>query len=383
MNVGIMYPRSKAHPLIMQDLVDGIKAFLAQQQPGTDINLISESVGYGGGEKEVYEKAEKLLMLEGVDVLVAFIGEKVMPILHPLLQASGKLMLAVHPGANYPESWLPQDNIIQLTLQEAFLCSLCGKDARKGRHAAAMVASTFYDCGYLHLAMMVDGFTQNSGSIVFNYINKQAYDDSFNIDELDNFLKEAKVLPALLCLFDQTPAALYYDRLNKNERAAELDLFVSPMMLQPEAFSHPGDPFKFSITGYSPWQAGIETTASREFCDAFLAKTKRKPSIFSLLGWEAGMILKQVADTVSSGYEDGAAIAKGLQNARFNSPRGEMLLDPQTNYFLAPVVHCSMAGNTDKMITKQLDLPLTAWADYIQLPTEGAGSGWTNTYLCY
>ena len=383
MNVGIMYPRSKAHPFMMQDFVDGVKIFLAQHQPGTDVNLITESVGYGGLDKEVYEKAEKLVMLERVDILVAFIGEKVLATLQPLLQATGKLLLVVHPGANYPDSWLPQNNIIQLTLQEAFLCSLCGKDAGKGQHKNAIVASTFYDCGYLHLAAMADEYTAGGGNIVFNYVNNQACDDSFNIDELETFLKEAKALPVLLCLLDQTPAALFYDRLNKNDRAAALELFVSPMMLEPEAMAHAKEAFKFSITGYSPWQASIETVASSEFCDAILTKTKRMPGLVSLLGWETGMIIKQVADTASSGYEDGAAIAAGLQNIKFNSPRGELILDPATNYFIAPIVQCSMDGNADKMATKQLNFPIAAWSDYIQRPTDGAGSGWTNTYLCY
>ena len=382
MNVGIMYPRSKAHPFIMQDFVDGIKTFIGKQT-GTDINLVTESVGFGGSEKEVYEKAEKLLMLEGVDVLVAFIGEKVMDILQPLLQATGKLLLVVNAGANYPTSWIPQANIINLTLQDAFLSLLSGREAGNGKNKEAIVASTFYDCGYLHLAVMVDAFTETGGNVVFNYVNKQTYDDSFNVNELETYLTETKNLPAILSLFDELPASLFYDRLNKHERAAELELFVSPMMLQPAALAHSGEGFKFSITGYSPWQEGVETDAGTEFCDAFLAKTKRKPGLVSLLGWEAGMVLKQVADTVSSGFEDGAAIAVALQNIPFNSPRGELKLDPKTNYFVAPIVQCSMAGGQDKMLMKRFDFPLAAWEAYIERPTEGAGSGWINTYLCY
>ena len=382
MNVGIMYPRSKAYPTIMQDFVEGIRTFIGKHS-GAEINLITESVGYGGAEKEVYEKAEKLLMLENVDVLVAFIGEKVLEIILPLMQSTGKLLLVVHPGANYPYSWIPQANIIQLTLQDAFLSSLSGKEAAKGKSKEAIVASTFYDCGYLHLAVMVDGFAQTGGNIVFNYVNNQAYDDNFNINELEIFLNEAKNVPSILSLFDELPASLFFERLNENEKAAELELFVSPMMLQPEALARSGDGFKFSITGYSPWQPGIETIAGTEFNDAFLAKTKRKVGIFSLLGWEVGMILKYVADEISEGFEDGAAIAAALQNVPFSSPRGELKLDPGTNYFTAPIVQCSIAGGQNRMTMQQLDFPFDDWSTYVELPTEGAGSGWTNTYLCY
>ena len=382
MNVGIMYPRSKAHPMLMQDFIDGTKTFIGTH-PGTDINLITESIGFGGSEKEVYEKAEKLLMIEGVDVLVAFIGEKVMDILLPLLQATGKLLLVVHPGANYPQRWIPERNIIHLTLQDAFLSFLTGNEAGKVASKDGIVASTFYDCGYLHLAVMVNGFTKAGGNVLFNYVNKQPCDDSFDIKELADYLTATKTSHTMLSLFDELPASLFYDRLNQHEKAGEQALFVSPMMLQPQAFANQHGGYKFSIEGYSPWQAEVEIPAATEFCDAFLLKTKRKGGLFSLLGWETGMILKQVADTVSSGFEDGATLAVALQKIRFNSPRGEMILDPGTNYFIAPIVQCRMEASQDKMTTKHLDFPLTAWSDYIQCTTTGAGSGWTNTYLCY
>ena len=124
MKIGILYPRSNAHPGMMMDFMDGIKTALKHQQLNDHVVLVSESTGLGGNEKEVYEKAEKLLVLEGVDILVAYIDLRVLEILKPLLYASGKLVLAVNPGANYPQNWVPQPNIINLTLQHSFLCWL-------------------------------------------------------------------------------------------------------------------------------------------------------------------------------------------------------------------------------------------------------------------
>ncbi|MEO7305968.1 MAG: ABC transporter substrate-binding protein [Ferruginibacter sp.] len=381
MNVGILYPRSKAHPGITQDFMDGIKAFTGQQQ--NDITFTSESIGYGGSEKEVYEKAEKLLLIDDVDILVAFIGEKVLEILHPLMQSSGKLLLVVHPGANYPYSWMPQPNIIQLTLQDAFLCWLCGQDAGKEKAGDAVMASTFYDCGYLHLATMVKGYTDSGGNIVFNYVNNQAYNDGFHIDEMVNFLSDKSGPQNVLALFDELPASLFYNKLNGIEGAGKLKLYVSPMMLQPAALGNSGSGFKFPVSGYTPWLPEAAAGTSRDFCDAFRMKSKRDPGLFSLLGWETGMILQQISDTTSSGFDDGARIAVALQKITFNGPRGELQLDTATNYFTSPFVRCHVPHNTGQMTTALQAFPVNAWATYIQLPTEGSGSGWTNTYLCY
>lgn len=59
MRIGVLYPRSKAHPGMMADFADGIKAALKHYQL-KDIELISEIVGFGGNEKELYEKVEKI-----------------------------------------------------------------------------------------------------------------------------------------------------------------------------------------------------------------------------------------------------------------------------------------------------------------------------------
>ena len=75
-------------------------------------------------EKEVYEKAEKLLMIDGVDVLMAYIDQRVMSILTPLFYASGKLVIIINPGANYPLNWVPQKNMVNLTLQHGSYAGL-------------------------------------------------------------------------------------------------------------------------------------------------------------------------------------------------------------------------------------------------------------------
>lgn len=380
MNVGILYPRSKAHPGITQDFMDGIKAYTGLQETG--ITFISESIGYGGSEKEVYEKAEKLLLIEGVDMLVAFIGEKVLEILHPLLQSTGKLLLVVHPGANYPFSWIPQPNIIQLTLQDAFLCWLCGQDAGKEAGGGAVMATTFYDCGYLHLATMVRGFTDSGGNIVFNYVNNQPCKDGFHIDEMENFLAADPGRKNVLAIFDELPASLFYNKLNSIENAGELNLYVSPMMLQPAALANSGS-FQFPVSGYTPWLPGEEAGSSKDFCEGFRMKSKRDPGLFSLLGWETGMILKHISASISSGFNDGAAIVQALQKITFNGPRGKLQLDAATNYFTSPFVLCIIPQKTGQMTTRVKVFPADAWATYIQLPTDGSASGWTNTYLCY
>lgn len=383
MKIGVLHPRSKAHPGIMVDFVEGIKTALQHHQLNQKVQLISESIGFGGNEKEVYEKAEKLLLLEGADVLVAFVDLRILEIIKPLLYASGKLVLVVNPGANYPENWVPQLNIVNLTLQHGFLCWLTGKLAAQMNKTNAATATTFYDGGYLHIAAMVENFVKAGGNITYNYVNNQHYDDAFDIKPLTDYLSSDKTTNSLLCVFDSLPASLFYSRLNIYDGAGSLHLFVSPMMLEQKALENMAGGFKFPVEGYLPWHAEIENNANKEFMNSYLQQTKRVATVFSLLGWEAGLILQQVFLHSNEHYPDGVEIAGKLAGGKINSPRGEMKLDPETNYFIAPVYKCSVPQNSGKRSIHFIENPEKEWKAFVEIPTEGVSSGWTNTYLCY
>ena len=382
MKVGILYPRSTVYPGMMLDFVDGIRIYLKKQGLEGKVQLVTESVGFAGSEKEVYEKAEKLLILENADLLVAYIDEKVTGLLEPLMMSSGKLLLIVNPGANYPENWIPQPNIIHLTLQDAFLCWLSGKMAGSGKEKNGLMASSFYDCGYLHVATMVNGFNQSGGNIVYNYINKQKNWNEFRISELTDYLETNPATRNLLCIFDSPPASLFYRELNQYAKAGQLQLFVSPMMLQPQALENSGSGFQFDIEGCLPWSSSDEKTANAEFIDYYHQQTKRQPDIFALLGWEVGMVIEKIL-LADIDFNLGEKITAALVGSTLDGPRGEMKLDTRTNYYCTPFVKCRIPKNSANIEMKPEAFPLQGWESFVQENTENAGSGWINTYLCY
>jgi branched-chain amino acid transport system substrate-binding protein len=379
MKIGILQPRSIAHPSLGLDFADGLKAFLQQQRLQEEISLPTESTGFGGSEKEVYEKAERLLVVENVDVLVAFIDLKVKPILEPLLYASGKLLLVVNPGANYPQNWVPQPNMVHLTLHHAFLCWMSGSAAEC---SGAGVATTFYDGGYLHTAAMVKGFEQKGGSIRFNYVNQQPYNQTFDIKQLAAFLRTGQAA-GLLCIMDTHPASLFYKLLNEEEVAEGLRLFVSPMMLQQKAWEAVPQGYRFSIQGYLPWYPSLQNRANEEFTAAFRQHTNRQVTDFALLGWETGLVLQQVFNQGKDHYTDGAAMAQALGTLSLDSPRGPLRLDRDTHYFVAPVYKAALPAASTEFQSEVVPDLRDKWTRFTREKTEGVVSGWTNTYLCY
>lgn len=383
MNIGILLPRSDIHPGIGLEFMDGLKTSLNGITPAIPVQFYAEGVGFGGMEKDVYQKAEKLVMMDGVDILLAFIDERILDLILPLANASGKLLVVINAGANCPQNWVPQPNVVRLTLQHAFLSWLSGKLAGAEENKKAALATTFYDCGYLHTAKMVTGLTQAGGTVAYNYISKRLYREGLDISDLNNFLLANTDTTNLCCIFDAWPASLFYALLNETEYADKLHLFCSPMMFESRALENAGAGFKFNIDGYVPWHITLDNAANKNFYTIYKQKTKKDPSIFSLLGWEAGLLIGMVEAKSGGDYADGGAIVKQLGNVELDSPRGKMILDATTQFFMSAPVCCSIPPGTTSLVISANDNYQSEWDEFTEEPLSGTSSGWTNTYLCY
>ena len=72
-----------------------------------------------------------------------------------------------------------------------------------------------------------------------------------------------------------------------------------------------------------------------------------------------------------------------MKKNSINSPRGELKLDPETLYYTAPVGKFLLeAGSINSTIEWKPDIE-NEWKDFAAIQTDGAVTGWTNTYLCY
>lgn len=383
MKVGILFPRSNAHPLMGSSYLDALKLYLKTAYPDNDIELLAESIGFGGVEKEVYAKAEKLMVVDDVDILIGFIDEKILELIKPLLLASDKLMIVINPGANHSKNWIPQQNIVHLGLQHALLCAVTGLEAASsGGEVKAGMASIFYDCGYMHLAAMFNEFIQSKGIIQFNYINNQTNSESFHINELIAFLESKADTTHLLCIYDSKPADLFYQKLQEYPKN-KLQLYVSPMMLESTALQHLGEGFNFSVHGFIPWHTTVPSDENSFFVNAVKSNTKKEATIFSLLGWETGMLLQLIAQKSNGDIRNVEGLLDLFSSATCTSPRGELYFDRETNYFVAPAIRCNIEPSS-ATIQMEYDIDmLPYWEQFIEKNTEGAVSGWTNTYLCY
>ncbi len=374
MNIGILLPRSATYPAIAFDFIDGIKAAINANGLSNDINLITENIGYAGIETEVYEKVESFLLQNDVEFVIAFMDFKILYAIEPLFEAINKLLIVVNPGANYPTEWIPKKNIIHLNLQLGFMSWLTGNLAAQNENKKGINCTTFYDCGYFHNLALINAFAKKDGQIQFNYVNNTLYDDSFNINELEQFLQQNEE-SNLLCCMDTLPANLLYQNLRKLPYANKLQLFVSSLMLQ-ENTTNP-----FAVNGYTTWMESLPTKENELFKQQYFSYNNKTATLFSVLGWEAGIVCCTICNYKN--VENNNLYFEHLLKTTLNGPRGNIYIDPKTNFYYAKAYQVSYNAFKEKPIFIEAQQQRKEWEAFTDEKIIGVYSAWTNTYLCY
>jgi branched-chain amino acid transport system substrate-binding protein len=378
---GVLYPQSGIYPLLGADFLSGIKASLAFHGLKEKIQLIPDPVGFGNSEKEVYQKVEHLLLMEGADIIIGFLDLKVIGVVKPLFTATGKLFIVVNPGANYPENWVAHPTTIFLTLLDSFLCRLTGIMAARDGDTKAIMAASFYDGGYQHCNSFIKGFAGEGGSIHFNFISPQKIKD-FNIISLEDFIHNNPEIKSLLCLFSGEEASLFYKSLNKVPGAGSLQLYVSPMMLEEDNCLAIKERINNQVKGFIPWHSSLDNENNLHFKKNIVEHSGRKANVFSLLGWEAGLVLALKAENDIEGNA-GEKIVRQLHITPIKSPRGLLQTDELSNYLIGPVIKAGLDAAGQVVVHDTIDNISTEWKRFMNAEESVVASGWLNTYLCH
>jgi branched-chain amino acid transport system substrate-binding protein len=385
LRIGILTPRSTLYPTMGFDMLNGLKAGLRQLNMDNDINLVTENIGFGTDEAEIYTKAEKMLLGDNADIVIACCDSRIAAMLQPLFDAAGKLLLVTNMGANLPESWQAHPVTIVHSLNLCFNTALTGGLA--AANGTAALAASYYDAGYNQVFSMLTRFQQKGGSILFNHIT-HLETKNFTLQPLREFMASEKGISNLLCLFCADMAALFYKEMALIQQSRQCNLFVAPMMLEETLGKDLNNEVLISsVQGYTPWQAALSNDDNRQFITAYQAAFGKHPNMFALLGWDTASIIEQFYTQLKQNGNNTANAVKALGNGQsFSSPRGWIKLDPSSNHIYGPA--WLVKGSNYFDLTTEENSPLDIDAEWKSFTAEIAlspteiHSAWRNTYLC-
>jgi branched-chain amino acid transport system substrate-binding protein len=384
LRIGVLLPRSSLFPAFGLDILNGIKCCLKQNNISNNFTFITDNIGFGVDEAEVYTKAEKLLLQEDVDVAVVVADLHIAELLGPLFTASKKILLMVNMGTGIPESWKPAPTTIIHSLNLSMHVRLTGKlAAQENENKKGVYVLSYYDAGYRQTYSMLNSHQQNGGEPVLTHVT-HIKKEEFTLVPVEQFLSDNADVKTLLCLFTGDMADQFCDAIKTLQEKFQLSIYASPMLLEAyrEKFSEQ-QLEAFAIKGYTCWLPELETEANTVFKTAFKKTANKEATLFGVLGWDTGLLLKDILEQKNHGDENAPQIISALCNKVYESPRGWMKLDAATffTYGSSWLINCTSIEKTKQI--QEYKATEEEWENFTSenFPPD-SHSGWRNTYLC-
>ncbi|MFZ4057536.1 MAG: ABC transporter substrate-binding protein [Ferruginibacter sp.] len=381
MKIGFLLPRSTVYPLIGFDFLDGFKVHLQQLQDITAIEFFTENIGFGIDEKITYAATEQLLLKNNVDVVIAFIDERSVEMIAPLFTATGKILCIVNMGANFNFGVAPPSTTLFLDFNVAFNSSITGKKAIGNGYDKAIMATSYYDGGYLQCFAMVNNYLNHGGKMMGNYVSNFKPSE-FNLNTLQQQVETAAENTCILALFSGDVAHLFYQQYAAIQQQQDVKVFGSPMM-----FDHhiqgllPTDIDITPIQGYTSWLPQLENAANIELKERFTAYANRQASVFAVLGWEAAQVIYQLFSADNNSLT-AAQKVKQLMDKSMDTPRGKLYFDAETHHAYSSTYYVEMANQFQISVIEKIENPDEEWSSFKKQQPQTTASGWRNTYLC-
>jgi len=369
--IGLLLPRSTDYPAMGFDILDGLRTHL-HLLGILDPQLITENIGFGDDQQFCYAKAEKLLLQDDVQLLIAYSNIQNAEPLYQMAQSSGRAFLFLDAGMQtatvdrIPNNWV-------LSLQGIDACFRLGQLAGEGERNV-MMASSFFDAGYRGSLFASKGLDIKGGKVSGNYVSTHKISD-FTIDRYLELLNENEP-QAVMANFSIYLTELFLKELkNKGAEATPFPFYCSPFMAEETLLINCDFPTGIFHT-IVPWASSLENEEQLLFLTTIREQKNKAANLFHLLGWEAAIVVVRILTEGS----------QSLANWSFDSPRGKVTFDPVTQTSYAPLYKGIIASDIDGKCMLKIDEKLEVTQEEHQQnwtqKQEEMTSGWKNNFLC-
>jgi branched-chain amino acid transport system substrate-binding protein len=379
--IGILLPRSTYYETIGFDLYEGLRSGL-KQLGRSDIRIVSENIGFGADKQLCYRSAEKLILEDNVDLVIAYIGHRTAQLLRPLFLAANKILIVLDAGANLPHEWSVCPNIFYHSLHNALGAWYIAKEAVENGYKNGGMVTGYYDGGYLHTYSISKSFEEAGGTICFNHATGYKSND-FTMQPLINHLEQFPD-SALLSLFSGDFVQWYFEEIKNLFKDKNIPIFLPPFAFEESMLSQAVFPSN-NIKGVAVWSKKIENSANSTFINT-MNEAGRIANLFSLLSWESATIALKVLELTETHKKNISKIANDLHSFKFEGPRGSIFFESKTNTSFSPFYKASLISNAEGMCEVQIEGEVTnVFENYEKLINEDLNnvtSSWFNSYAC-
>jgi len=373
MKIALLLPRSVIYPSMSFDIMDGFKYSLKKMGQDDKHEIVTASIGVGANNKDIYSCSEQLL-LNGVDIIIAYINPEAAAYIHPLFESSSKLLIVLDSGYHFQNVEKKLSHVCFISLQ-GNLCSraIVNKAIEDGQNNFAITCS-FYDAGYRPSYSFATAIEDKGAQIIYNHITALQKSD-FNLGPLEQFL-ENNNNTTILASFCGDMAEDFFRESSKLKNLASSKTYGSGFTAEEIWMSkipYPGYDWSCAI----PWSTNIISKENEVFNTTLNGIKMHKANVFSLLGWEAALFIVN-----SNGLS--------LDNITIDSPRGRVYMNPDTGFSEAPIYYAIVAKNEETencILTNIAEVPnleeeRNRLYHHILALQNSTTNSWFNSYAC-
>ncbi|WP_294247731.1 hypothetical protein [uncultured Chryseobacterium sp.] len=316
--------------------MDGFKQSLKQMGLEGYHEIVSAGIGVAAKNEEIYAHCEQFL-LDGTDIIIGYMNPLSAEFIHPLFEASGKTLIVLDSGYQFPVFSEKLSNAWFISLQGSLCTRVITQKAIEDGFRDFAFTCSFYDAGYRPCYVYAAAAEEKGGAIVFNHITPLKRSE-FTLQPLTEFL-ENKRKTAVLATFCGDMAEDFF--AGSSDTAGYGNVYGTGFTAEETwlgKIPYPGYEWSTAIA----WSRNLETPENEIFVQIMDGLKQGKANLFSLLGWEAAQLI-------------------GLENTAFDgmsvrSPRGKVYMDPESGFSEAEVYYATVSkdDNTGNCLLKDI-----------------------------
>ncbi|WP_264551945.1 ABC transporter substrate-binding protein [Flavobacterium sp. N2038] len=372
--IGILVPKSQQYPTLDRDFIRGIKL------NNLDVKFYVESIGIGADEKMIIDKIQKFNFQEDINIIIGFFGHNNMSQVYEYTSKNDIVLIASDLGATIPYGALTCKGAYINSLGLTESCYQLGNYLINKNYQKIASATSYYDSGYGMLSAIekaFDGQTNFSGHYITPFIPRQ--DEAIHMDQFIT----AQEPDAVFAFYSGLYAEENADFIAQNKITQKYPFYVTPFFINDQVIAHyKSNPHELYIV--SSWMntKGENLDFEKEYQNHY----SDDPTIFSVLGYENGLVVKNIL-TVTNNETKTSILIDEINKLNIAGPRGIIQFDKDTNRTIFN--HYIYELNLDSSSTisfKKIETlvnegsfikAITSYKEPVQL------TGWQNAYLCH
>ncbi|URM35966.1 ABC transporter substrate-binding protein [Flavobacterium anhuiense] len=370
--IGILIPKSQQYPSLDRDFIRGLKL------NNLNVKFFVESIGIGADDKLIIDKIQKLNFQEDVSIIIGFLGHHNTSDIYKYASNNNILLLVADLGATTPYQTSEHKSIFINSLGLTDSCYYLGQYFSNKKYQIA-TSTSFYDSGYGLLSALEYAFkdqNQFTGHYITPFMPRE--DEAVHMDHTINAQQPNAVFAFYSGLYSDENA----DFLKQNKLTQKYPFYVTPFFVNDKILEeYKNDPHELYVV--SSWmQSEADST---DFTSRYKEVYDENPSFFSVLGYENGLILKNLLLNAKSLKT--SSLIEEIYKLDIEGPRGNIKFDKDNNRTLFNHYIYQLNLDSFNNISFKKIETLTNDGNFIKaftsLPKPDHIGGWDNAYLCH